>query len=343
MQDLFAKAQMVCQKNLELVVEHNSANKAVLIYDTMSPLADLLGRGYASCLSNHQVIQYDPHRTEDCLHVLHSLGEGDLAILVQSSSFRLSEFRIRVELFARGVKVIEHPHLDPMHGDEIEYYLDSLDYEPNYDRVIGSKLKAIIDVAQSARICGAGAELIVDGPFEDAKLNVGDYSGRKNIGGQFPIGEIFTEAKILEDMNGEVVLFAYGDANFRVQFPLIPIVLRIRAGRVVATENSNEEFNAILDEIRAYEGDVWVREIGFGLNRAFTRKRVVAGIGSYERFCGVHLSLGAKHHIYPKSQFNKRKTKYHVDVFVDAEAVYFDQQRVFSPGSWLGSEVLFPD
>ena len=40
--------------------------------------------------------------------------------------------------------------------------------------------------------------------FESAKLNVGDYSEMQNIGGQFPIGEVFTEARDLEAVNGRV-------------------------------------------------------------------------------------------------------------------------------------------
>ena len=43
-----------------------------------------------------------------------------------------------------------------------------------------------------------GEQLVFASPFESAKLNIGDYSGMNNIGGQFPLGEVFTEAQDLE-------------------------------------------------------------------------------------------------------------------------------------------------
>jgi len=40
--------------------------------------------------------------------------------------------------------------------------------------------------------------------LEPAKLNIGDYGGLKNVGGQYPIGEVFTESRDLEAVNGRV-------------------------------------------------------------------------------------------------------------------------------------------
>ena len=45
-----------------------------------------------------------------------TLSASDLVVLIQSTSFRLDAFRIRVELFKQSLKVIEHPHLSRMHG-----------------------------------------------------------------------------------------------------------------------------------------------------------------------------------------------------------------------------------
>lgn len=340
---LWTKALAVSKTILNQIVEYAQDQKAVLIYDQQSPLADLLGRAYASHLSSAEVLVFDAQDPSPCVQALEALGQGDLAVLVQSSSFRLSEFRIRMELFGRGVKVVEHPHLGPIEESQWEIYLDCLEYDPEYYRGVGNGLKQWIDSASHGRICSPGHELLVSGPFEDAKLNVGEFSGRKNIGGQFPIGEVITEALELEQMNGSVRIFAYGDAQFRVKFPTESLVLHIEKGQVVKADGASAEFEQILEDIRAEEGVVWVREIGLGLNRALTKTRILSGIGSYERMCGVHLSLGAKHHIYPKAHLNKRKNKYHVDVFVDAQSVYFGEQCVFSPGSWLGAEILFPE
>jgi hypothetical protein len=39
-------------------------------------------------------------------------------VLVQSTSFRMDAYRIRIELFKRGLKVIEHVHLSRMPGEQ---------------------------------------------------------------------------------------------------------------------------------------------------------------------------------------------------------------------------------
>ena len=62
--------------------------------------------------------------------------------------------------------------------------------------------------------------------------------------------------------------------------------------------------------------------------------RIVADIGSYERMCGVHLSMGAKHHVYKKPGIKKKHVRHHVDVFVVADALSFDGEVVYSGGSW---------
>ena len=227
-------------------------------------------------------------------------------VLVQSTNFRLEAFRIRVELFKRGLKVIEHPHLSRMVGDEVGIYIDALAYDATYFRGLGSRLKGLIDRAQSGSLdSGDEACLIFGSPFEPAKLNVGDYSEMQNVGGQFPIGEVFTEARDLEAVRGRVRIFAFGDAQYRVNRPAKPITLIVESGQVIATEDSTPEFDTVLANIRADEQVVWIREIGLGLNRAFTKERSVSDIGSYERMCGVHLSLGAKHGIYGKPNFKR--------------------------------------
>jgi hypothetical protein len=60
----------------------------------------------------------------------------------------------------------------------------------------------------------------------------------------------------------------------------------------------------------------------------------VRDIGTLERMCGVHLSLGAKHAVYKKPAFNRRTARHHVDVFLAAEKVFLDGQTVFQGGAW---------
>ena len=232
------------------------------------------------------------------------------------------------------MKVVEHPHLEKILERETPAYVDALAYDSSYYRSVGPALKRRIDASQRIRVTGEGAELLYASPFEDAKLNIGDYRGRKNIGGQFPIGEVFTEPVDLAGLEGEIPLFAFGDSDFRVAVPASPIRLRIEAGVVVDARGAPPEFDAVLAAIRAEEEVVRVRELGFGLNRALTRDRRISDVGSYERMCGVHLSLGSKHAIYAKPGLSRRKTKFHVDVFVAVDRVEIEGEVVFSEGAY---------
>lgn len=335
------KARQHAAEVVRDVVLHHAPAQSLVIYDRRCALTEILGLAYGQALAQGRVMDFDAHSPEECIEALDQLKSGDLAVLVQSSSFRLDAFRIRVHLFARGVKVVEHPHLDAMAPDQVEIYVDACAVDLDHWNHSGRGLKAKLDQAQGGTIVGEGFELCLGGPFEDTKLNIGDYSHSKNTGGQFPIGEVFTEAKDLESVSGTAAIFAYGDSQFCTQFLERPALLQIEKGRVVGVQHSTPDLDAVLAEIKDWEGEVWVRELGFGLNRALTRTRVLNGIGSYERLCGIHLSLGAKHMIYDKPQFRKRKTKFHVDVFVDATAMYLDGEQVYSPGSWLGSEVIY--
>ena len=70
------------------------------------------------------------------------------------------------------------------------------------------------------------------------------------------------------------------------------------------------------------------------MNRALTKHRTVSDIGTYERMCGIHLSLGAKHAVYKKPNFARKQAKHHVDVFAVTECVTLDDQVVYQDGAW---------
>jgi aminopeptidase len=325
---------------LTQVFHHTNEHQAVVVFDTNCELARTLTEAYRHCLPDAQFIDFATHTPEAVLGVFASLAAADLVVLVQSTSFRLEAFRVRVELFKRGLKVIEHPHLSRMQGDEVGYYIDALSYDAAYFRGTGNGLKTIIDASTSGWLDSGGgafpdARLVFGSPFESAKLNVGDYSEMPNVGGQFPIGEVFTEAKDLEAVSGRVRIHAFGDTTFKVNRPAKPITLVVEKGQVVSTEDSTPEFDTVLANIRADEEVVWLREFGFGLNRAFTQTRTVSDIGSYERMCGVHLSLGAKHGIYGKPNFKRGDGKHHVDVFAVTEQVILGEQVVYRDGAWV--------
>jgi aminopeptidase len=147
--------------------------------------------------------------------------------------------------------------------------------------------------------------------WKAAKLNVGDYSAMNNVGGQFPIGEVFTEARDLEAVSGRAQVHVFGDTAYLVNRPEAPITIIVDAAAWSAPKTRRRRSRQVLDIIRRDEGEVWVRELGFGMNRAFTRERRVDDIGTYERMCGIHLSLGAKHGVYAKPGFKRKDARYH--------------------------------
>ncbi len=320
---------------LTLAIEFQPPQRAVVVADNGCELASILATAYRHCLPQATHIDFDAVSPEHILATFASLAAGDLVVLVQSTNFRLEAYRIRVELFKRGLKVIEHPHLCRMTPEQIPVYIDALAYDTEYFRNVGKALKQHIDSAQGGVIDSGGELLHIDSAFEQAKLNVGDYREMNNVGGQFPIGEVFTEARDLEAVHGRVRIFAFGDTTFTVNQPQTPITLVVEKGRVVDTHNSTAEFDQVLANIRADEGEVWLREIGLGLNRAFTEQRQVSDIGTYERMCGIHLSLGAKHGSYNKAQIRRADARHHVDVFAVTESVQFDKAVVYRAGAWL--------
>jgi aminopeptidase len=316
-------------------LEHNSEHRALVVWDAQHPLTITLAEAYRKNIPDAEFINFDETAPEVILQKFEELNPLDLVVLVQSTCFRLNEFRIRVELFNRKLKVIEHLRLCRLSPEESTLYIESLAYDPEYYRGVGNRIKAQIDLAQNGRLQSAPDKILYfDSSFEDAKLNVGDYRNMKNIGGMFPIGEVFTEAKVLESVHGLVDIFVFGDTSFQCNKPETPITLRIEAGRVVEAINSTDEFDLVLSNIRADEGEVWVRELGFGMNRAFSNEKMVKDIGTYERVCGIHLSLGTKHTIYNKPQFRKRACRHHVDIFPITQALYLDDVNIFVNGEW---------
>lgn len=312
---------------------HAPPTPALVLHDRASPLARLLAEGYRMALPHAKVLDVEVAGPATAMAAAAALPAGSLVVLVESTRFDVGEVaggRLRLALFRRGLHVIEHPHVGRVRDAELHVYVDALAYDPTYLRPLGAALKARIDRAASIVVSSPLGDLRYDGPFEPARLNVGDYTGMPSVGGQFPIGEVFTEPVALEGVNGTVAIGAFGAGDFSVTFPEPPFSLHVARGRVVGSDGAPPEVAAILAEIAAHEGEVWVRELGFGLNRALTRARRLHDVSAYERMCGVHLSLGAKHAVYPKPGFERKKTKFHVDVFVWADRVEIDGAVVYA-------------
>ncbi|MBL4769914.1 MAG: hypothetical protein JKY61_01910 [Planctomycetes bacterium] len=320
---------------LKHAIQLEEHEATVVVWDSQCELNAAIAQAYQRCLPEATFINYDSTSPETILAAFEILEPGDLVVLVQSTKFRLAAWRLRLELFKRDLKVIEHPHLLRMPGEEALIYIDSLAYDPVYYRGVGRALKARLEAAQVGIVHSRGEQLVFPAGFDKPGLNVGDYSEMKNVGGQFPIGEVFTESLDLEAVHGRVVIGLFGDMDFTVNRPENPITLIVEKGRVVGTENSTPGFDTVLESIRADEGEVWLREFGLGLNKAFTRDRMVTDIGSYERMCGVHLSLGSKHSVYKKPQIKKKHARQHVDVFVMTDSVTLDGQEIYCDEDWV--------
>src|SRR4051794_36421403 len=179
--NLLPSARAHVQDILTHAIEHPSARPALIVWDGNCELAAILAEAYRHCLPDAVQLGFDSVSSAHILEAFAALPPGALVVLIQSTSFRLGEFRIRVELFKRGLKVIEHPHLARMLAAEYATYIDALAYDPAYYRVLGAELKRRIDAASGAVVHSGGERLVYESRFEPAKLNVGDYSNLPNV------------------------------------------------------------------------------------------------------------------------------------------------------------------
>jgi len=333
MQDLSALAAKHAADTVRLALKHDPARKALVVFDAQSPLSRLVAGAYASALPDAAHVDYDATTKETILAAIERLQPHDLVVMIQSMTFRLDEFRIRIELFKRKLAVIEHVHLERATDDrQMEIYVDAMAYDPSYYRPLGHALKAKIDAAGTVKVVCAGTTLTYEGGMEPTKLNIGDYEGMTNVGGTFPIGEVFSEPKDLSGVNGEAMIFAFAGIDHLVQIHR-PFKIRIEAGMITAHEGP-EGFQAVLDQISVAE-KVLVREFGIGLNPAMGKSRVLDDITAFERQRGLHFSLGEKHGVYKKPGFNPKKTHFHVDIFVDVERIDIDGRPLLADGEFI--------
>lgn len=312
-------------------IQHTSDQKALVIYDTDAPLTKIITDGYRANLPEESFLNITDTTSEALLERFRSLHRGDLVVLVQSTSFRLNEFRIRIELFKLGLKTIEHIHLNRMDESQFETYISSLAYDPTDIRPLGHELKRRIDTCQRVTVTCPGTTLIYDTSFEEAKLNIGDYSQMNNVGGTYPIGEVFSEAQDLTKVNGEIKIFAFAGKDHIVR-EYEPFTAIIKEG-ILRAPDAPEEFRDILTMIEE-DSPVFVREFGMGLNRAMGKGRLVNDLTAFERMLGLHMSLGAKHSIYKKPGMSRKTGRYHIDIFLDLEQIVIDDHVVFANGTY---------
>jgi hypothetical protein len=313
---------------LDLAIRHDAAHRhALVIYDRESPLSRALAAAYRVALADAAFLDFAVAGPAGTRAAIELLQAGDFVALVQSQNFRLDDFRLRIELFQRGLATVEHGHLARIPEEQEATYVEALAYDPGYYLPLGQRLKARLDRATSATVLCAGTRLEYRTGFEPAKLNIGDYREMANVGGTFPIGEVFTEASDLAQVDGEAMVFSYSGRNHLLEV-CEPFRIRIERGVLVSSSGTPKGFDEILATIRTTE-EAMVREFGLGLNPAMHKGRVLSEITAFERMKGLHFSLGAKHTVYKKPGINAKRSRYHVDIYIDVQRIELDGELLF--------------
>lgn len=314
----------------------STSTKCLVVYDLQTPLSEIIFQGYKIAIPNATFLNFDTTEKDDIISAFDSYPAGSLVVLIQSGSFLLSQFRIRLHLFGLGLQVIEHMHL--LRNDPAVYdvYVNSLFYDKNWypkmSETVSKKLQIPnVDFTIESQ---DNTVLTVTGGLEIPKLNIGDYSGMDNTGGTFPIGEVFTEAADLSQMNGEIYIYAFAGTDFRVEI-FDPFKIIIKNGVVAGwSDNAPQQFIDLYEMVIAIE-PATIREIGFGLNRAITKERFLQDVTAFERILGMHLSMGQKHGVYKKPGLSPKKTKYHIDLFPVVKCAKMGSINIFKNGIYL--------
>lgn len=316
-----------------IALERKPSERMLVIFDTEYELTNIITNAYRTAFPDAEFIDFATQTKDALIARCATLAKNDLVALIQSTNFRLDEFRIRLHLFELGLKVIEHLHLSRNTPDSWGTYIDALAYDPAWYRVVGPQLRNVLTEASTLRIEYGDAMLTVTGGLEMPKLNIGDYAGMENIGGTFPIGEVFTEARDLTQMNGSLYVYAYAGADFHINMHT-PFRVTIENGIVTDWQSdAPASFADVVHLVRSYERSL-IREIGFGLNRAITKEHYLKDITAFERILGLHVSMGEKHSVYKKQGITTHKTKFHVDLFPAVDRVYADDVLIFADGAY---------
>ena len=303
-----------------------NCQQALVVFDTQTNLSEILTNAYKQSLPEGRFVDFDSVNQEELIIMFDSLEPQDLVVLIQSSNFRLNEFRIRLNLFARGLKVIEHMHLyrNPLATESV--YIDSLAYDQKYLIEQSSTINQALTEAKSLYIEYNRNSCFIDSPLEIPKLNIGQYEGMTNIGGTYPIGEVFTESRVLEAVNGRISVYAFANSDFELELAPVPFTLDIEYGRITKwSKQTPSSFIEVLEKVKQTE-DLVIRELGFGINKAISKDPdyLIKDITAFERVCGMHMSIGQKHSVYKKKDYPAHKARYHIDIFIQADLIQTD-------------------
>ncbi len=330
---LVAKATKNVTDILTIAIEKKAHERVLVVYDKEYELTEIITEAYRNAVPDAEFIDFNAVTKDVVISAFDAMSPRDIVVLIQSTDFRLNEFRIRIHLFQKKLKVIDHLHLVRNTPDSWETYINAIAYDPDWYRTMGHRLKFILENTSELQIETDQTVLKVTGGLEIPKLNIGDYTGMENIGGTFPIGEVFTEAKNLENMNGSILVYSFAGTDYNTAMHE-PFRVDIKDGIVTGwSDNAPTLFSEIVALVKTNERAI-IREIGFGLNRAITREQYLKDITAFERILGLHVSLGEKHTVYKKQGITADKTRFHVDLFPVVHKVYADGKLIFDDGKY---------
>jgi aminopeptidase len=268
-------------KNLEVPEEKLEEEGFLVIYDLNSPLSTILTEAYLKILPKATAWKFYEMEPEKIVTDIKKLPRGNTVIIIESTSFRISNFRWRLELFNLGMKVVEHAHLGENLAEETETYLDALEDQYDYYQKTAAFLKPLIDVCDLIEVYSIGGGILrYEGGMEEVKLNIGDFRKLHNTGCGFPIGEVFSEPKNLGMVNGEIKIYAFANTEHQVVYVEKPFALKIKDGMIESVEKAEDEnvarqFGEIMELIKSEnpEGKIGLREFGLGMIEGFPNRK----------------------------------------------------------------------
>ncbi len=305
----------------------------VVLYDLDSPLSKIMTQAHKDVLAKRNpettiIREYKPEDNAELVEMLSNLPEQSSVILIQSTSFRMDKFRIRLHLYNKNMGCMEHSHLSYYGPDQENTWLNALTYKAEEYAELGEKIKKLMDNYDEIKIYSGDKttpDILIFPEMEEAKINDGRFYQQKNRGGSSICGEIFSESKDLYSVNGKLNICCYPNSEFKI-VQCEPFSVTIENGVLTKwDDNAPQEFidnliTRILESETDAEGnpEVMIREAGFGLNPFISMENPLSFVSVFERQAGFHISLGKKHAIY-RAKFGKEVVqRYHMDIFSTA-------------------------
>jgi len=336
---LLIATKNILEKNLKIRNVPYSENEIILVYDLESPLSILVANAYIENFKkiNWEIIDINKVDKDELIKRLWSLKENSTVILVQSTNFRLDNFRIRLQLHNNWVWCLEHNHLQYMKETEYENYADAIEYMTPYYDELSWKLKELCDNVDSMKfICNNWSELTIEWWFEDMKQNTWNYEWKRRWW-TLPIGENFNEALDFTKVNWELSIIIYPWMDFQIRKVETPFIIKIKNSIISCNDkNAPKEFIELLDLIKKSEdNEVLLRELWFWLNPNISNEKQLADVNFFERKAWFHVSLWKKHQIYRKKLHKSIVQRYHIDIFPDIKEIYIWDKKIFENNKYI--------